>query len=103
MPHGRDVPDWQLDARLLMRPSPHASNNRRRRSAAFPLQRAAPMTRFVSVPVLVMVAVLGASRVARAQEMLPSGAKIYFEKLAVRQDGEYIEPQLTDDTRLRYF
>src|SRR5262249_30997204 len=49
------VPDWQLEGRLLMRPSPRDSYDHRRPPAALPLQRAATMTRFVSVTVLVLL------------------------------------------------
>ena len=66
------------------------------------------MTRFVSVTVLVMAVLIGGG-VASAQTTptsgttLPSGASIYFEHLKVFQGTDLVEPELTSDTRLRYF
>src|SRR6185436_13495663 len=91
MPAPGPVPLWQPSAGLLMRSSARDSNDRRRRSAALPLQRAAPMTRFVPVTVLVLLAVLASGRIATAQEMptgpLGSGAQIVFSELKIHENN----------------
>jgi hypothetical protein len=109
--HVDRVPDWQVTRGLLMPPSPRDSNGYRRRTAAFPLQRAAPMTRFIALTVMVLGMVLAADRVASAQATggsgLPNGATIVFDHREiyndVKNDGTFFEPQPSSVEFLHYF
>jgi hypothetical protein len=62
------------------------------------------MTRFVHVTVLVMVAVLGASRIARADTgMFDNGAVLAWEKLFIQENGGAFKEPSDPDARLYYF
>src|SRR6187402_1153918 len=101
MRHVARVPDWQPEGRSLMRPSVRdIDDHRRRTTTALPLQRAAPMTRFVAVFVAVGVAIAGAG-VARAEDtgMLPGGAAIKWEMFSIQQSSGFKLPDQEEARR----
>src|SRR6185295_9067256 len=86
---------------LLMHPSPRDSNDHRRGAAAFPLQRAASMTRFV--PVTVLVGLVATSGIAGADSgMLPTNANLTYSKLYIAENGgDFVVP--SDPVALRKY
>lgn len=59
------------------------------------------MTR--TVPVTVLLVVLAAGRVARADDTLPAGATLAFDKLYIQQNGGEFQVPTTPNDRLYYF
>ena len=72
-------------------------------TAVSPLQRAAPMTRFVSVCAAVGLLISAGAAQAEETGMLPNGAHITFERIRINKDGQTPAVEVTDPEVLRRY
>src|SRR4051812_39447875 len=102
MRHAARVPDWQPEGGFLMRSSARdIDDHRRRASAALPLQRAASMTRFVAVGLVVLGSLASADAAWAADStVLPNGATLKFDKFLVENSqGKLVDPTSGEQVR----